>query len=348
MRIERRRWARAWRRLAPWAVAGVGIVALVGSGGGDAPPGCSVFAGTCDSDEGPLPPVPYAEVVPDRLTVQAGLPVTFRVASTNVDQPTFRWCRLASGAADCTELPGATASSYTVAAAELADDGAQYRVTVNGTIGSASASGRLAVSSRPPIVIEDGNFASIDWWVRSGAAPVTDGPTVSETRYASGGNPDAYLRIGYEIPTSPASAWIYHTYLALPYDPAQLGEIHVIDFTLDCLAVSLAAGTTSLVAYTQPVLTQGDRLYAARADWTAPCRALDWLGARDGQASLASGDFVLVSGPVCGPTEACPDFSAGALPLRFGFVAGVDVPSGVAAAPVVHAVDNWQVRVWRP
>jgi hypothetical protein len=64
------------------------------------------------------------------------------------------------------------------------------------------------------------------------------------------------------------------------------------------------------------------------------------------QSSLAAQDFVLLDGPACGAGDSCPDFSASAAPLRFGFVRNSQALAGVAGT-IAHGIDNWKVTVWR-
>ena len=58
-------------------------------------------------------------------------------------------------------------------------------------------------------------------------------------------------------------------------------------------------------------------------------------------------EFVILAGPPCGAAQACPDFSAGAAPLRLGIVSGVNLSAGVVAGTITQGIDNWIVSVWR-
>jgi hypothetical protein len=58
---------------------------------------------------------------------------------------------------------------------------------------------------------------------------------------------------------------------------------------------------------------------------------------------LAAADFELLDGPVCPAGETCPDFSASAPRIRFGFVRFAQSNT----TPTVHGIDNWKVTVWR-
>jgi hypothetical protein len=55
----------------------------------------------------------------------------------------------------------------------------------------------------------------------------------------------------------------------------------------------------------------------------------------------------MFSGPPCGTNEKCPDFSATATPLRFGFVTQLGLAAGSPAGFLEQGIDNWKVTVWR-
>lgn len=79
-----------------------------------------------------------------------------------------------------------------------------------------------------------------------------------------------------------------------------------------------------------------------RAATPVPSAARQW-GHEGAYAGLTARDFYQFDGPPCGTGEACPDFSAGAAPLRFGFLRIADA---WVEGPVVHGIDNWRVAVW--
>jgi hypothetical protein len=83
---------------------------------------------------------------PADITTSETLPATFRVAASGSTPITYQWLR--NGAA----IAGATSSSYTLASASLADNGASFSVevsnTVNGTPGKVTSNpARLTVTS---------------------------------------------------------------------------------------------------------------------------------------------------------------------------------------------------------
>ena len=112
-------------RMAASACAGLvttlGLVAIVGSGGGAEDANCSFWSDTCVPEVGPIPPIPSATIGPQRVAVQVGGTLVFRVQS-NVAQPVYSWCRLPAGASACAKFWGVS-DQYTLAGANLTDDG---------------------------------------------------------------------------------------------------------------------------------------------------------------------------------------------------------------------------------
>ena len=76
---------------------------------------------------------PSITVQPQSWTVAAGSSVTFTAAAEGPGTLQYRWQR--NGA----DIPGATGSSHTLNPATAADDGAQFRVVVSNTFGSATS-----------------------------------------------------------------------------------------------------------------------------------------------------------------------------------------------------------------
>ena len=146
----------SWRRLALLAIVALGLVAIVGSGGGTLGFPDDGFCGECINQ--PTPPT--VSVRPKRVTVQVGAPVTFSAYITSYTGGlAVQWCRQSAGSSECTSIPGATTEDYTLAAANLADDGAQFRAVVSNSAGSSQDSGTLAVSAESPVIFADADFA---------------------------------------------------------------------------------------------------------------------------------------------------------------------------------------------
>jgi hypothetical protein len=320
----------------------LGVLSIVGSGGGVE--GCFYYLGPdCAPVVGPFPPIPAASVSPQRVTLQVGGSVTFAVESSGIDKPSYQWRRSSDGGATFIDIAGATGTTYTVAGVNLGDDATLWRADVHDSSGATVtwAAGRLAVSSMPGVVIEDGQFAVADWAVSAVAVPATNGPTHSEEQAAAGGNPGAFRSMAHMLPDGPSALQVMHTALGKAYDPATQGAIYVIDYAEDCIAPSNS--TSTYLVDSRLLVEQTGRRYAAAA--FSYCAGTSW-SALPLQSTLEAKDFVLLDGPVCGAGESCPDFSASAAPIRFGFVRESQAKAGVAGT-IVHGIDNWKVTVWR-
>jgi glucose/arabinose dehydrogenase len=84
---------------------------------------------------------------PANLTVPSGAAATFRVFATGSTPLSYQWQRNGVG------IPGATASSYTLSPATLADSGATFRVVVANALGSvtSSAATLTVTPNQPPV-----------------------------------------------------------------------------------------------------------------------------------------------------------------------------------------------------
>jgi sugar lactone lactonase YvrE len=113
------------------------LLVLAACGGGGSPPG-------------PIPVVPTPPSIttqPTAVSVNVGQPASFTVAATGTAPITYQWQR--NGA----DVSGATAATYTLAAAALADNGVSFRVVVTNSA--------LAVtSSAVPLTVSTPNVAA--------------------------------------------------------------------------------------------------------------------------------------------------------------------------------------------
>ena len=238
------------RGIALGGVAALGLIAIVGSGGGggggDAPQ-CSFFSDVCNPVLPPSPPpAPAAAASPLKLVVQAGVDARFTAQTVGVDQPRLQWRRSADGGVSYVDIPGATGLSLTLANAQLADDGALFRLDLrrigNDALLATSNAVTVLVSSRPALVFEDGDFPAADWSASAMADPAQNGPTHSEDRSATGGLPDAFRHMVHTMTAGPSSLRVFSTKASALYDPQALGAIHAIDYHEDCSRLS---GTSS-------------------------------------------------------------------------------------------------------
>jgi hypothetical protein len=338
--VDRARLSNWQRRLLSALLATLGLVAIVGSGGGDEAADCSFWSDTCTPDGGPTPQTPSATIGPRRVAVQVGGTLVFRVES-NVLQPAYKWCRLPAGESNCKEIAGATRDQYTFAGANLADDRTTFRVTVTGSNGIATAFSSIAVSSMPGVVFEDGDFLETEWAVSSVVSPPNDPPTYSAVRAETGGHPDAFRTATYTFSSLPSSVGVYYGGLSAVYEPAVQGAIYVVDFSEDCLH----GGISKLLAYTAPMIEQAGRRFVATKS-VKYCVSTTWTAVR--RASLGASDFELVEGPGCAAGESCPDFSSSGAPIRLGLTAGAEFSGGlVLPVQTSHGFDNWKATIWR-
>jgi hypothetical protein len=319
--------ASGWRRIALALTAAVGVAGIVGSGGGAFLPDFGII--------GPLDLSPAVTVEPSRPMVQVGATVTFTSSAIFATAPvSYQWRR--NGIA----IVGATGAAYTHTGINLGDDGAVFELTLSAANGAATAGALLRVSSAPGVAYRDSEFALNDWSVTSTVEPSSDAPTFQPSQAVTAGNPGAFRSIAYQMPKGPASARLFHTASNGVYDPAQQGGIYALDMGLDCNRVATTTISETLLT---PAFEQGGRWFAPQT-WDAGCAPV-WQG-RERTALLAN-DFVQVRGAACGPAQACPDFSAIALPLRFGFASIVNLSSDAAAGAITQGIDNWRVTVWR-
>ena len=321
------------RVLAHAAIVGLGVLTIVGSGGG--------ALGFPDIDYGggggTVPLGPYVYVLPYRPTVQAGTIVNFEAEVINATPPvSYQWRR------NGVDIAGATGTTYTLGGAQLGDDGALFQITVSAANGVRTGSAVLLVSPLPGVVFQDADFPVANWTVTAIAQPAENGPTHAESQATDGGDPGAHRRISYQMTAGPSSLLLNHFQIGATYDPATQGAIYTMDLEGHCSRSSFSDGLIFTGLTQSPMFEQAGRAYQPR-DWRGSCQ-LAWSGMR--VWSLKADEFAF-SGPACAANERCPDFSATAAPLRFGFVTNLGLATGSSAGTVVQAIDNWKVTVWR-
>lgn len=333
-------WARA---LALAVIGALGLLAIVASGGGGGDDtNCSFFSNVCNPVVGPLPPPVTAQIHPPRAIVQVGGAASFTLETSGITNASYQWRRSADRGASYVDIAGATAAGYTLAGANLGDDGTLLRVDVRDAGGAtvAMAWANLLVSAMPAVVFEDGEFAPADWTVAAFAEPAASGPSHDEQQTLAGGHPGAFRTMVHTMPRGPATLRVAHVAQPSRYDPATQGGIYVIDHTEDCLLLS---NTSGYQVASRLLIEQAGRRYVT--PWASTCTSASW-GASVPDAALDAAAFVLLDGPACNAGESCPDFSATAAPLRFGFLRHSQAPDG-RAGTLVHGIDNWKVTVWR-
>jgi len=125
--------------LGSFAVAASCLLAACG-GSADAPP----------PPEAAAPPGAVAPTItqqPQAVTVTNGQPASFSVAASGTQPIAYQWQR--NGA----PIPGATSTTYAIAATTLADSGATFRAVASNVAGSATSnSATLTVSAAAPVL----------------------------------------------------------------------------------------------------------------------------------------------------------------------------------------------------
>jgi hypothetical protein len=345
------RTSSAWgRHIALIGIAAAGLVSIVGSGGGGGYTEllCSTYPDAC------APSAPTVAVSPARATVQVGSALTFTAQTTGMIDPTYQWQRASSAgnanSAAFVNVAGATAATYTLVGANLSDDATVFRVVAVPRAGGTSAEGtsRLVVSAVPAVVFQDGDFADATWQVSEISKPANNGATHREERSAGGGSTggtgssasNAYRRMEHSFPPTQQSLGVLNLSTTASYDPAQSGAIHVIDYAEDCALLSAASPLYTVAS--SLLLEQAGRRYRPALVSSGRCGSAAWTTLREA-ASLAASDFELLDGPSCASGQRCPDFSASAPPIRFGFTRF----AAASTTPTVHGIDNWKVTVWR-
>lgn len=109
--------------------------------------GMALLLTACGSDDStaPPPPTPVITAQPVDISVVVGSNATFSVTATG-DVPVYQWQTSTDEGASWTDIPGATASSYSVSNAGLGDSGRLFRVLVTAADATvASSPARLTV-----------------------------------------------------------------------------------------------------------------------------------------------------------------------------------------------------------
>lgn len=338
---------RVWiRSLTLAGIVAAGLIGIVGSGGGASVEGCGFFiAAPCNYGPFNFDPIASVSVSPQYTTVQVGGAVDFKAAAAGFAAPSYSWCKRPQAATTCVPIGGATGPTYRAQGLNLADDGASIRVTASGTEGSTtSMEAKVAVSSMPGVVIQDTEFAVTDWIHSAAPTPALNGPIDVTTQSTTGGNPGALRNMVDTLSAGQSSIRVFNIAQAFSYDPATQGAIYVIDYVEDCRLTSSSAW----IGYLRSTLLveQGARRFSPAAGY-ASCGGSSWLS-HDVISSLRAAELQQVDGPPCAVGAICPDFSATASPLRFGYVREAAQQSASApAGTIAHGIDNWKVTVWR-
>lgn len=337
MKPERRRPS-SWRRgLALAGICLLGLVTIIGSGGGgglDAV--CETYPDSCAP---PPPAPPSVSVVPPSVTAQVGTVVTFMAVPANFSGAvSYQWRRSSDGGTSFVNIAGATAKNYTLASVNLADDGAVFMALAwQGASAAVQATSTLRVSATPAVVFADGDFPA-DHWQASPAIVAGYPPfTHVEERVDAGGTPAAFRKMTVQVAPGSSVSSVTHLSITSVYDPRTQGAISSIDYAENC---NLLSSSETSYAESAVFFEQSGRRYVSDASPT-PCMSATWTALA--QYGLQQQDFRLFDGPACAASD-CPDFSATAAPVRFGYRR---TTFGSPGTTVEQGIDNWRVTVWR-
>ncbi|MBS0197585.1 MAG: hypothetical protein JSR77_12595 [Planctomycetes bacterium] len=190
----------------------------------------------------------------------------------------------------------------------------------------------LAALAHGDIVFSDGNFAAGTWTTET--YPSGGGGTASSSQSVGTGNPGNALRVLDTVNASAGSQIsAFHRYgstAATRYDPLTQGAIGALKFDLDYRMVSgFGQGQGLSVA-----LKQGTFVYVAAFSVTGSTG--DW--GHKTASGLTAASFSRLDGGA-----GLPDFSATAVPMRFGFVTSNSSTGSGYSITVDY--DNFSVRV---
>jgi len=209
------------------------------------------------------------------------------------------------------------------------------------------------VSNTPPVTLEDGEFAAADWSPPA-AIVAASAPAPSAGQAPGGGNPGAYRRLVQELPGGPLFAVFVSGSRTIVYEPAVLGAIYGLEFACDISLLAPSGADVQGWVGAGLLLEQGGRRYLESGSGCqldlheAPSGWKRTNGAFLGIVRQPATAFYIAEGPPCNAGQACPDFSAGAPPMRFGLVHTLNLPWALPAPGVAeYGIDNWKLTVWR-
>lgn len=228
------------------------------------------------------------------------------------------------------------------ASGQLGDGTAQPRSLPVEALGLGRGEGRHCREAPSSVVFSDGDFAENEWQAVVTAMPI-DGPEQASFQ-AFDGNPGATRFMRHEMGQGPASLEVFHQKLSAVYDPATQGAIAAIDYSEDHRLFAEFVHPEGRVG-ASIAMRQGDRVF------TKIRSPLPMIGENQWRSLTLTGldqiDFEQLSGPPCGETEQCPDFSASGQPITFGYWRFTAIGEVASVTLFDHGIDNWRVTVHR-
>jgi hypothetical protein len=260
--------------------------------------GVALALGACGGGGGggeePAPPPPAAATAPSittqpaNVSVTAGQPASFTVSASGTAPLQYQWQRNGG------DIAGATAASYTLAAAALADNGATFSVRVSnpaGSVTSTAATLSVGVAVSPPAITQAPQSQS-----------VTVGQPATFSVTATGSSPLTYQWRRNGVDISGANGAAYTTPAVTLADNGAVFTVRVSNAAGS--VVSAAAGLTVTAASTGAVYSRGiTGLFAGSygAGCTGTGGASGPIGiASDGTVQWNGGSFVAGTSAVIG------------------------------------------------
>ncbi|WP_272646047.1 NHL domain-containing protein [Paucibacter sp. XJ19-41] len=142
------------------------------------------------------PAVPFFTTQPANTSVTAGRSAMFSAMANGNPAPAIQWQVSTNGGSAWTDLPGAVAGSYAIAATTKADDGRQYRAVATNTAGSQTSMPALLTVEPAPVEPR---------FVTSPADVATTAPTGAAFTVATTGTPTPTLQ--WQVSTDGGTSW---------------------------------------------------------------------------------------------------------------------------------------------
>lgn len=181
------------------------------------------------ADPPAAPTAPSITTQPAAQTVSAGGNAGFSVVAAGTGPLSYQWQR------DGVDIAGATAAAYTLAAVDLPDDGAQFRVVVRNSAGSATS--QAAALTVQPLVIAP----TITVQPQSASSP--DGGSASFTVGVDGTPPYTYQWRRNGVDIAEANAAVHET---PPLALADHGAVYTVVVGNSAGSVTSAAATLTV------------------------------------------------------------------------------------------------------
>jgi hypothetical protein len=96
---------------------------------------------------------PAITIQPGSLTVTADQPASFTAAASGSPAPTVQWQVSGDGGVTFADIPGATSTTYTLAATAPADNGKEYRAVFSNGVGSPAVSHAATLTVSAPTIV---------------------------------------------------------------------------------------------------------------------------------------------------------------------------------------------------